>query len=307
MQEKLAALKKKFDSLPPAAKVAAAAGVGLLLFMLIKMFKGSSAKTTAANQYAESDGTIIYPYAVDYTEAAGGSSGDGGGGGAADGYYATSADLAAVVDAMTAGNTMLLDRIDSAMKGSDVTAGNITPQTYADITQAGILDNTPVLSSVVPATSGSKTASDGKIYAIGGTGKSYVYNPSNGNIMVNGKTVAKGSADYNATYKAMLNDGVSIPGASASTNGGSTSGSKKTGSSGSTSSSKKTTSTSSKTTGTGSKPASDGKVYATGGSGKSYVYNHKTGNVMVNGKAVTKGSSTYNKTIAAARADGVKI
>ena len=53
-------------------------------------------------------------------------------------------------------------------------------------------------------------ASDGKIYSKGGSGKSFVYNPSNGNIGVtkNGKTtyVSPGSKNYNATKKAMEAD-----------------------------------------------------------------------------------------------------
>lgn len=220
MQEKLRALIKKFKELPTAAKVAAAAGCGLLLYGIIRVVKGGSAtKSIAANQYAESDGTIIYPYAVDYT-GAGESSGNSTGGYVSDGYYATSSDLAAVVDAMTAGNTMLLERIDSAMQGTDVTNGNITPQTYAEPMQAGVLDNSSVLSAV---TVSGKVASDGKIYATGGTGKQYVYNPSTGNIMVNGRTVTTGSANYNATMKAMLADGVSIPGSAASSTTGSAS------------------------------------------------------------------------------------
>lgn len=45
-----------------------------------------------------------------------------------------------------------------------------------------------------------------QIYKTGGSGKNYVYNPDNGNIMVNGRVVQKGSNAYNSTYKAMTAD-----------------------------------------------------------------------------------------------------
>lgn len=49
--------------------------------------------------------------------------------------------------------------------------------------------------------------------------------------------------------------------------------------------------------------SSDGKIYSTGGSGKNYVYNPGTGNIMVNGNAVKSGSSAYAKTLAAMQSD----
>lgn len=329
MKEKLNALKKKFAELPPAGKAAVAVGVGLLLFMVMRLFKSggkTSGSTGAKNLYTESDGTIIYPYAVDYTENGSGGGGSSGGG-ISDGYYATTADLAAVVDAMTAGNSMLLERIDSVMQGTDVTNGNVRPQENADKSQAGILDSSGLLSAVTSSGSsnnsggssgssnnssgGSMLAPDGRIYATGGTGKQYVYNPATGNIIVDGRTVLKGSATYDVTYKSMLGDGVTIPGASAGTNGGAKSGggsgsSKKSSSSGG--SSTKTSSTGStkasgSSGGSTAKTASDGKMYATGGSGKQYGYNPKTGNIVVNGRTVTKGSSTYNATKKAMEAD----
>lgn len=45
-----------------------------------------------------------------------------------------------------------------------------------------------------------------QIYKTGGSGKNYVYNPDNGNIMVNNKLVQKGNSLYDTTYKAMVAD-----------------------------------------------------------------------------------------------------
>lgn len=309
MKEQLNALKKKFASLPPAGKAVAAAGVGLLLFFVMRLFKSggkkSSGSTGAANLYTESDGTIIYPYAVDYTDSGSGGGGSSGGG-VSDGYYATGADLAAVVDAMTAGNSMLLERIDSVMQGTDVTNGNVRPQEATDKKQSGVLDNSGVLSAVTSNSSGgsgSNIAPDGRIYATGGTGKQYVYNPATGNIIVNGKTVTKGSATYDVTYKSMLGDGVTIPGASTSTNGSTKSSGSSSKKSSNTGGTKSSGSTNTKTSDSTAKTAADGRIYATGGTGKQYGYNPKTGNIVVNGKTVTKGSATYNATKKAMEAD----
>ena len=49
---------------------------------------------------------------------------------------------------------------------------------------------------------------------------------------------------------------------------------------------------------------SDDKVYGTGGTGKDYVYNPATGNVMVNGNVVRPGDSNYNATVGAMKNDG---
>lgn len=68
--------------------------------------------------------------------------------------------------------------------------------------------NTPVAAST---TKTATTASDGKYYNTGVSGKSYVYNPTSGNVMVNGKVVSSTDAAYNATLSAMKNDGISVP------------------------------------------------------------------------------------------------
>lgn len=49
---------------------------------------------------------------------------------------------------------------------------------------------------------------------------------------------------------------------------------------------------------------SDNKIYGTGGTGKDYVYNPATGNVMVNGNVVRPGDSNYNATVDAMKNDG---
>lgn len=49
---------------------------------------------------------------------------------------------------------------------------------------------------------------------------------------------------------------------------------------------------------------SDNKIYGTGGTGKDYVYNPATGNVMVNGNVVRPGDKNYNATVGAMKNDG---
>ena len=68
--------------------------------------------------------------------------------------------------------------------------------------------------------SGNLPGGGNQINAVGGSGKSYTYNPASGGISVNGKVITPGTSGYAATRAAMLNDGVNIGGKTNANTGG---------------------------------------------------------------------------------------